>query len=226
MILPIGDENVKGGYKPIFSYTFIVINILIFIFQITLQPEALRGFLYNFGAVPSDVISGVGYMSLFTNMFLHGGLFHIGGNMLYLWIFGDNIEAVIGNSRFVLFYLSGGLLATIAHIAFNPTSSIPAVGASGAIAAVMGAYFVLFPKSRIKMVFIVKVFYISAKFFLGLWIIQQIFSGIQDFGPASAATGGTAWWAHIGGFIYGAGIGFLIKKMGFMDGVYEKIERA
>ena len=226
MILPIGDENVKGGYKPIFSYTFIAINVLIFIFQITLQPQDLAGFMYNFGAVPSELTSGIGYMSLFTNMFLHGGLFHIAGNMLYLWIFGDNIEAVIGNSRFVLFYLSGGLLATIAHVAFNPTSSIPAVGASGAIAAVMGAYFVLFPKSRIKMVFIVKVFYISAKFFLGLWIVQQIFSGIQDFGPASAGTGGTAWWAHIGGFIYGAGIGFQIKKMGFMDGVYDKVERA
>lgn len=226
MIFPIGDENVKGGFKPYFSYAFIGINIVIYIFQISLDTQSMRGFVNTYATIPSEIMAGQDYFSLMTSMFLHGSIMHIIGNMLYLWVFGDNIEAVIGNSRFLLFYVSGGLLASLAHILLNPASSVPTVGASGAIAAIMGAYFVLFPKSKIKVIFIVKIFYISALFFLGIWIVQQIFSGLQDFGPNASEAGGTAWWAHIGGFIYGAAIGWLIKKMGFIDNIQYTVPKA
>lgn len=218
MIFPIGDENVKGGFKPIFSYSFIVINIVIFIFQFSLEPNAIQAFVTNFGAIPTEILAGEDYVTLFTNMFLHAGLMHLLFNMLYLWIFGDNIEATIGNSRFILFYISGGVFASLVHVFLNPSSAVPSIGASGAIAAIMGAYIMMFPQSRIRMWVFFKSIYIPALIFLGFWIVQQLYSGLSDLGPESAQKGGTAWWAHIGGFVYGVAAGYLFKKLGYLNG--------
>jgi len=214
LFFPVGDDNIEGGHKPVFTYTFLAINIAIFLFQATMNIDQCKTFLYTFGTIPTEILSGQDYFTLLTNMFLHGGWMHIIGNMLFLWVFADNIEAIIGNINFLAFYLLGGLFASLMHIFLNPTSSIPAVGASGAISAVLGAYLVMFPKSRIKVlvIFLFRSIYMSALAFLGLWFIQNLISGIGTLGPESAQTAGTAWWAHIGGFLFGIVAGYFAKK--------------
>lgn len=216
MIFPIGDDNIVGGHKPYVSYTLIGINVAIFLFQLTLGPERCNLFLNTYGTIPNEIINGEDWYSLLSSMFLHGGWMHIIGNMLFLWIFADNIEAIIGSTAFIMFYILGGLFASGAHIITDPDSLIPTVGASGAISAVMGTYLVMFPKSRIKIIFIVflSIFYLPAFAFLGLWFVQQLFSGIGSIAPQTAEeAGGVAWWAHIGGFVYGAILGFVFKKL-------------
>jgi membrane associated rhomboid family serine protease len=153
-------------------------------------------------------------------MFLHGGWMHLIGNMLYLWIFADNIEAKVGSIPFVVFYLIGGVIAAGGHILLDQSSMIPMVGASGAISAVMGAYVVMFPKSRIKMIFLVffSIFYIPAWAFLGFWFAQQLMSGVSEMGMTQG--GGVAWWAHIGGFVFGLIWGFLFRNHGEDDDSY------
>ena len=213
MIFPIGDDNIVGGHKPLMAYSLIAINVAIFIFQITLQPAEIESLLTNFGIIPEEISRGQDVFTLMTSMFLHGGIMHLLGNMLFLWIFADNIEAVVGSTLFALFYIVGGLFASAAHIMTDVSSMIPTVGASGAISAVMGAYLIMFPKSRIKVLFIIKTFYISALVFLGLWFVQQLFSGVGTFAPATAEeAGGVAWWAHIGGFVYGVAAGWFFKQ--------------
>jgi len=212
MFFPVGDDQVVGGHKPLFSYSFLVVNILVFLYQLTLSKENCGVFMYHFGSIPAEIVAGQDYFTLFTSMFLHAGFLHIIGNMLFLWVFADNIEATIGNVNFIIFYLLGGLAASLVHIYLNPTSTIPTVGASGAIAAVLGAYMVLFPKNNIKIRFLVfKPFSMIAILFLGIWFVQNLYSGIGSLGIESAQSGGTAWWAHIGGFVFGILIGFLAK---------------
>ena len=212
MIFPIGDDNIIGGKKPLVSYSLLVINIIVFLYTLSLGDSA-ELFLNSYGSIPFEISSGQDLFTLFTSMFLHAGLFHIIGNMLFLWIFADNIEAVIGSKLFLLFYLGGGLVASMVHILSDWDSVIPTVGASGAISAVMGTYLVMFPKSRIKVIFIFFAFYVPALVFLGLWFIQQLLSGIGNIAPASAEeAGGVAWWAHIGGFIFGLVMGYLFKN--------------
>lgn len=210
MIFPIGDDQVHGGHKPIVSYTLIALNLLVFGFEMTLSNPGLNAFFHDFGVVPVELFAGEDRYTLITNMFIHAGIAHLLGNMIYLWIFGDNIEAIIGNLPFLGFYLIGGIFASFIHSVLDPTSTIPAVGASGAISALMGAYLIMFPKSQIKMIFVVffKIFYISAVLFLGFWIVQQLISGFQP----KTQGGGVAWWAHIGGFAYGLIAGYFIKK--------------
>ncbi len=212
MIIPIGDENVKGGAKPIFAYSFIVINILIFIFQASLGVEGYQALLTDFGAIPNEIINREDLHTLLTSIFLHGDILHLAGNMLFLWLFADNIEANAGNLHFLIFYLLGGFVASMSQILIDPSSNLPTVGASGAISAVMGAYIVCFPKSKIKMLFLIffKTFYIPAILFLGFWFGQQIFSSIAS--APDAETGGVAWWAHIGGFVFGVLYAFIFFK--------------
>lgn len=214
MIFPYGDDQVQGGAKPYFSYGLIVVNVVIFLFQLTLSLEPCQRFVYTFGSIPTEILQGEDLFTLITSMFLHGGVMHLVGNMLYLWVFADNIESVIGNAKFVLFYVLGGLGATFAHIFFNLDSSIPSIGASGAISAVMGAYVVMFPKSKIKLIFILwfKKFHLAALYFLGIWIGMQFISGVMALGPETAQTSGTAWWAHIGGFIIGLIGGYFFRE--------------
>jgi len=212
MLLPIGDDNLERGHSPVFSYLFIALNIAVFIFQSSM-PDAAQAnlFVETWGAIPNEISRGIDLQTLFTSMFLHGSWMHLLGNMLYLWIFSDNIEGVIGNLRFVVFYLLGGLAAGIAQVVVDPFSGVPCVGASGAIAAVMGAYIVMFPRSRVKMTFLfLFTFYVPAVLFLGFWIYQQVASGLEVLGMDATDAGGVAWWAHIGGFVYGlvAGLWF------------------
>lgn len=214
MIFPIGDDNIIGGHKPLVAYTLLAINVAIFIFQITLEVDQIEFLLTDFGIIPQEISQGQDLYAIMTSMFLHGGLMHLLGNMLFLWIFADNIEAIIGSKFFLLFYLIGGIFAALVHVYTDPASVIPTVGASGAISAVMGAYLVMFPKSRIKMtILLFKNFHIPAIAFLGLWFVQQLFSGVGTYAPETAeAAGGVAWWAHIGGFVYGLVLGWIFKQ--------------
>lgn len=211
MFFPIGDQNVIGGHKPYVSYALIVMNVAVFLFQVSLPSDQVVGFMMQYGAIPEVILSGENWSSLFTSMFLHGGWMHLIGNMLFLWVFADNIEAVVGSRDFFVFYILGGLAASLAHIIFNMTSPVPAVGASGAISAVLGAYLVVFPHSRIKTLVFYFFVSIPALVFLGLWIVQQVISGIGSIG-VSANSGGVAWWAHIGGFVFGVVAGWIIRR--------------
>lgn len=215
MIFPIGDNQVEGGAKPIFSYLFIGINVLIFLFEASLSPDDLNRFILTYGSIPQEIMNGEDYFTLFTSMFLHGGWMHLIGNMLFLWVFADNIEQIIGNLNFVVFYIVGGLAAHAAHIFFNINSPIPTVGASGAIAAVLGAYLIMFPTSKIKIlvIFLFRSFQIPALLFLGFWILQQLVSGVAAIGPETTESEGVAWWAHIGGFAFGVVAGFYYKNI-------------
>ncbi|MBX2845136.1 MAG: rhomboid family intramembrane serine protease [Saprospiraceae bacterium] len=208
MIFPIGDDNVKGGFYPLFTYIFLAANVLIFL---TTRENTV--FNNTFSANPCELTAGQDLFTAFTSMFLHANFMHLLGNMLFLWIFADNIESTIGNLRFALFYILGGLAAVAVHLMIGTGGNcIPMVGASGAIAAVMGAYFVMFPKSRIKMLFFIKIFRIPAFLFLGLWIVQQIMSGFSQLpGLKDMDGGGVAFWAHIGGFVFGVLAGLVFK---------------
>ena len=214
MIFPIGDDQVQGGHKPLFSYTFIGLNVLIFLYQLSLPLPQCQGFLIHFGVIPAEALAGQDLYTFITNMFLHGGWMHLIGNMMFLWVFADNIEAIVGNARFFLFYILGGVVASVVHVMFNVGSPIPAVGASGAIAAVLGAYLVMFPRSKVKLIVILffYTFRIPAILFLGIWIAQQLLNGVGAIGGNSAHTGGVAWWAHIGGFGFGLLAGLLFRR--------------
>ncbi len=209
MFFPYGDDQVHGGHRPIVSYTLILANVLAFIWQ--LGDPAGIGYATTFGAIPAQVVQGDGLHTILTSMFLHGGISHLLGNMLFLWIFADNIEATVGSPVFLLFYALGGAAATIAHVVIDPGSPIPVVGASGAISAVLGAYVVLYPRSRIKTFVFIFPTRIPAIFFLGVWFYMQLSSGMQSLGLASGE-GGVAWWAHIGGFAFGLAAGIWMRR--------------
>ncbi len=166
----------------------------------------------EFATVPAEILSGSNFHTIITSMFLHGGWMHLVSNMLFLWVFADNIEATIGNFNFVLFYFFGGIAASLAHIFFNTQSLIPTVGASGAISAVLGAYLVMFPRSKIKTFFLFLFVNIPAVVFLGIWIVQQTLNGVSTIGTQNIAGGGVAWWAHIGGFAFGFLVGYYLKR--------------
>lgn len=205
MFIPLGDDQVAGGHHPLFAYGFIALNVLIFLYQATLEPAAQIDLVNEYGSIPREIQEGREWFTLLTSMFLHGGWMHLIGNMLYLWIFADNIEATVGSFTFVVFYLLGGLAAHAVHIYFNPGSTIPTVGASGALSAVMGAYLVMFPKSRIRGYLFVFRITVPAIFFLLFWFVQQALSGYASLAPETSMgqAGGVAWWAHIGGFVFG-----------------------
>ena len=207
MLFPIGDDQVKGGYFPLFSYTLLAVNIIIFIQQLQ-SPDML---VTLYGSVPADIVDGKRWHTLFTSMFLHGSIMHILGNMLFLWVFADNIEATIGNMRFLFFYIVGGLAAHAAHIYLGPESTVPTIGASGAISAVLGAYLVMFPTSRVRVWFFFLIFKVPAVLFLGFWIFMQWQSGQAALETMNDNVGGTAWWAHIGGFAFGVVAGLYFK---------------
>lgn len=211
MFFPIGDDQVHKGYPPVFAYGFIALNVLIFFHQASLEEASFRTFVYAWGCIPAEIEAGVDYHTLLTSTFLHGSWMHLIGNMLYMWIFADNVEATVGSPSFLLFYLLGGLAAGLCHIYFNPGSEVPAVGASGALSAVMGAYIVMFPRSNIRgYLFIIRIS-VPAFVFLGFWFYQQSSAGLSSLGSTS---GGIAWWAHIGGFVFGvlAGVWFRMRR--------------
>jgi membrane associated rhomboid family serine protease len=210
-MFPIGDENEENGVAVV-SIAFIVLNVLAFLFEINRPSEAaLQSFITAWGVVPREYTAGVDlpptipyplWTTLVTSMFLHGGWGHLGGNMLFLWIFGDNLEHRIGHLRFTLFYLACGIAAGLAHIVFNSTSGIPTVGASGAISGVLGGYLLMFPRNRVYVLTYGGVATVPALFMLGLWILMQFINGVGEI-ARTPETGGVAYIAHIGGFVAG-----------------------
>ncbi len=201
-MFPIRDHN-PSERTPYVTYALIAANVLVFLYELSLGQGADADFVYHWALFPAAVSDGQQYHTLISHMFLHGGWAHIFGNMLFLWIFGDNLEDQMGHGRFLAFYLACGLAAALAQILPDPGSDVPMVGASGAIAGVMGGYLLLFPRARVDIliIFIVffRVFSIPAFVMLGLWFALQLFSGI---GHATEA-GGVAYWAHVGGFVAG-----------------------
>jgi membrane associated rhomboid family serine protease len=214
MIFPIGDDNIERGCRPIFSYGLLLLNVAIFLLQTGVPEGAQASMVETWGAIPAEISQGLDWPTLLTSMFLHGGWAHLLGNMLYLWIFADNIEATVGNGRFLLFYLLGGIGAGLLQVAIDPASNVPCIGASGAIAAVMGAYIVMFPHSQVKMLLLLffMVFYIPAWVFLGFWFAQQTLQGIGALNLVGQEQGGVAWWAHIGGFVFGLLSGWYFRR--------------
>lgn len=212
MFFPLGDDQVQGGHRAFVAYGFLALNVLLFLYQVALPVDQINVFVNEYGAIPAEIQRGDDWFSLFTSMFLHGGWLHLLGNMLYLYIFADNIEATIGSTAFLVFYLLGGLAAHAAHIYSDPLSDIPTVGASGALSAVMGAYLVLFPRARINGLLLFFRVSIPAILFLLFWFFQQSMSGYASLTETSMAEGGgIAWWAHIGGFVFGVAAGFFFK---------------
>ncbi|MFT7509323.1 MAG: membrane associated rhomboid family serine protease, partial [Sulfitobacter sp.] len=205
MFFPIRDHN-PSTRVPYVTYALLAANILIFVgyYGLFSEPRALSDFYMTWGLVPAQLSSGHGYHALITSMFLHGGIMHLIGNMLFLWIFGDNLEDQMGHSKFLGFYLLGGIGASLLQYATGPLSQVPVIGASGAIAAVLGGYLLLFPRAKVDILMILvvyfRVFTVPAWVMLGLWFGMQLFNGVINLG---ATGGGVAYWAHAGGFIVG-----------------------
>lgn len=212
-MIPLKDRNPTRGI-PFVTIALIAVNIVVFLYEISLG-EGLELFFQHFGAVPRSVVSSLtpgrflpgAVFPLLTSMFVHGGWLHLIGNMLYLWVFGDNVEEKLGRFRFLLFYVVCGLAASSLHVIVDPLSAIPMVGASGAISGVLGAYMVMFPRARVVTLIPIFVFLqvaeLPALVVLGFWFVMQFFNGVLSLGYAAGGMGGVAWWAHIGGFICG-----------------------
>jgi len=214
-MLPIQDE-IRAHRFPFVNYSLIALNIIVFILELMAGPN-LETALYEIALIPANVTAGFDLgdlKAIFTSMFLHAGLSHLLGNMIYLWIFGDNVEDRLGHFWYLVFYLAGGIVAAFAHVALNPNSVIPTVGASGAIAAVLGAYLILFPQVKVltfvPIGFFLRLTLLPASLLLGFWFVLQLFNGLLTLGLADM--GGTAFWAHIGGFVFGVLIGWLCNK--------------
>jgi membrane associated rhomboid family serine protease len=214
-MFPIRD-NVPARNLPLATWAIILLNGIVFLYELNLPPERLEQLVSVLGMVPARLWSEPGaYYTLLTCMFLHGGWMHFIGNMWTLYIFGDNVEDRMGPARYVLFYLLCGLAAGLTHCFIDPNSLVPTIGASGAIAGVLGAYFVLFPTARV--ITLIPVFFfpllvdIPAVFYLGVWFVSQLLSGTLSL-ISTEYYEGVAWWAHVGGFVAGIALLPLLKK--------------
>jgi len=222
-MIPIKDDN-PLTIKPIVTIALIIINCVVFLYAFSLGRHGFTDFTFKYGLIPAELIQGHDltppryaflstspFLNVFTSMFMHGGFLHLGGNMLYLWIFGNNIEDVLGHIKFAIFYLLSGIAAVLSFTALSPNSTVPMIGASGAIAGVLGAYIVRFPNARVHTIiwlfFIIQVIKVPAIILLGFWFFLQIINSSSAL--YSTNGGGVAWFAHIGGFIFGAAV-FLI----------------
>jgi membrane associated rhomboid family serine protease len=207
-MLPLGDDDSGRRTTPIVTYALIALNALFFFIELS----GGDAFIQKWAFVPTRFLANpsADFLTLFTSMFMHAGWVHLGGNMLYLWIFGDNVEDRFGHVKYLIFYLVCGLAATFAQLAFNMGSSVPNLGASGAIAGVLGSYIVMFPQEHIKVLIGNAVTQVSAIVMIGGWILLQFFSGVASITNAAADTGGVAFMAHIGGFVAGVVLTFLL----------------
>ena len=219
-MFPLKDDN-PTWHKPVMTIALIAANVLVFVYQAAQGPQA-QAVVFKFGLIPYELIQGAELtpqlafppsLTVLTSMFLHGGWFHLGGNMLYLWIFGNNVEDVLRPVPFLLFYLMAGVFAALLFVATGPGTQVPLVGASGAVSGVLGAYVVRWPKARIMtLIFLgwfVRIVWIPAVVVLGLWFIMQLFFSLPSIGQASS--GGVAYMAHVGGFLFGIAIAFIFK---------------
>jgi membrane associated rhomboid family serine protease len=208
MFIPLKDLNPRRTF-PIVNTTLILVNVAVFLYQYTLPPHAFKAFMLANATIPARFpawLAGhapfqVAFEPLLTSMFLHAGIAHIAGNMLFLWIFGDNVEDFYGHITYLFFYLVCGIGSGLLHVLFNMNSTVPALGASGAISGVMGAYLILYPRSRILTLVLVFLVPIPAVIILGYWFVLQFLSAFSSL--ASVTSGGVAWWAHVGGFLLG-----------------------
>ena len=207
-MLPIGDDNTSRRTAPLVTYALIALNVLFFLVELSGGESFIRKWAF----VPSRFLADPAgdSLTLFTSIFMHAGWGHLGGNMLYLWIFGDKVEDRFGHLKFTIFYLLCGLAATFAQLAFSVGSTVPNLGASGAIAGVLGAYILLFPKGRVRVLQGQGVIQVPALVAIGLWIVLQFFSGIGSIAN-TADTGGVAYMAHIGGFVAGFVLTFVFR---------------
>jgi len=215
-MLPIGDFNPRR-HMPVITILLVAANVLVFLYQVMLPEDALEMFILQAGMVPYQVTQGWdadAAASLFSSMFMHGSLMHIASNMLYLWIFGDNVEDCLGPVGFLFAYLAFGVIAGLSQVAVAPLSQVPTIGASGAVAGVLGAYLVLYPKAKVRTLlfifYFVRVRDIPALMVLGYWFILQLFNGVATLGVQTG--GGVAWFAHIGGFVAGLFAGWLCRS--------------
>lgn len=210
-MIPLRDV-IPSRTTPFVTITLIILNSLAFWFELMLPGAERQAFIREFGIVPAAFT----WSSVVTSMFLHGGWLHVIGNMWYLWIFGDNVEDRLGHGRYLFFYLLCGAAAGIAQTLVNPDSYVPTIGASGAIAGVMGAYFVLYPQSRvltlIPLFIFIEIIEIRAIYFLGFWFLMQLFSGVGSVAHTTGSQGGIAFWAHVAGFVAGLGAVFVFRQ--------------
>ena len=216
-MIPLSD-SIRSHRTPWVTYVLLALNIGIYLLTVVFGLVDYNQTILTYGLIPFRVMRSFdaeAASDLITSLFLHGSLLHLGGNMLYLWIFGDNVEDALGHVAYLLFYLIGGLLASAAHILANPASTLPTIGASGAIAAVLGAYLVLYPASQVRTLiplgFFVRIALLPAGIVLGLWFVLQVIEGFFAVG-ASADVGGVAIWAHVGGFVVGALLARLVAS--------------
>jgi membrane associated rhomboid family serine protease len=218
-------DTQRSRRKPVVNWLLIAINLLVFVYELALTQRGLNAFTVRYGVIPAVLINPgafpphvlemtSGWLALITSLFIHVGWFHLLGNLMYLFIFGDNVEDRLGHGRYAVFYLCSGIIASLAHVFSSPTSTVPTVGASGAIAGVLGAYFVMFPRARVLALipigFFLPMVEVPSIVFLFLWFITNLLSGVASLGVT--AQGGVAWWAHIGGFIAGMLLAIVMRR--------------
>ena len=217
MFIPLKDNNPSRSY-PVVNITLILANIVVFLYQLALPPHDQQLFVLSNATIPAHMTAFLGshvgfepaFLPLVTSMFLHTAPLHIAGNMLFLWIFGDNVEDFFGHVTYLFFYLVCGIGAGLLHVLFNLDSTVPALGASGAISGVMGAYILLYPRARILTLVFIFPLPVPAVVFLGLWYVMQFLAGISTIGVK--VTGGVAVWAHVGGFLLGVLLTLLARR--------------
>lgn len=224
-MIPLRD-SVKSGTFPFVNITIIVLNLVIYVHEVLLEPYALNQFFYTYGLIPADVLNsfytGAALTPMLVNLvtatFVHGGWLHVLGNMLFLWVFGDNVEDRLGHARYLLFYLLAGAAGGVAHIVTNSASTVPVVGASGAVAGVLGAYIIAFPRARIlALVPLLIIFFLAeipAIVFIAIWFVLQLFNGVASLGGTATTV---AYWAHVGGFVVGALLIVVLAKRREVD---------
>jgi membrane associated rhomboid family serine protease len=224
-MLPLQD-TIRARSLPLVNWALIIINLAVFLLIFS-RPRFADAIVVAFGLVPARFLFHLdlsNLLTLFTSMFLHGGWAHLFSNLLALWIFGDNVEDRMGSRRYLLFYLTCGVVAALVHIAFNPTSPIPTIGASGAISGVLAAYLIYFPTARV--ITLIPLFFlpwfveIPAIVYLGLWFVSQLFNGLFAIVTDAQALGGVAWWAHIGGFAAGLFLAPLFARRRYVRRIY------
>jgi membrane associated rhomboid family serine protease len=222
-MIPIGDSPMRRTF-PWVTVLIVVANIAVFAYELSLGPRRLSTFVQSVGTIPIEILSGRDlapaapgpvYVTLITAMFVHGGFLHIASNMLYLWVFGDNVEDVFGHFWFTCFYAVAGIIAGLTHVFVNADSIVPSVGASGAVAGVLGAYMVLFPRADVRTLLFLGPFItitrISAVLMIGFWFVTQLVSGLLSLDTSADQGGGVAFWAHIGGFVVGLVVAALFR---------------
>ena len=222
-VIPLRDSTRSRSF-PVVNFTLIVLNVVVFAYELTLSPNALSRLFNAFGVVPARYASlsvalgtsPAALVSLFSAVFLHAGWLHLGGNMLYLWVFGDNVEDRMGHGTYLFFYLAAALVSNAAHIFSNPLSRMPTVGASGAVAGVLGAYLLMFPRARVLALVPLGFLFVTevpAVIFLFLWFVLQLANGIAALGVPASVGGQVAYWAHIGGFVSGMFLAIVLVRM-------------